>query len=53
MNELAIEWIERYEMIERPDQHEYRVMAQAYIVLGDLETAIRNHVEPPKESNHA
>jgi hypothetical protein len=41
VNELAIEWIERYEKIERPDQHEYRVMAQAYIVLGDLEVAIR------------
>ena len=41
VNELAIEWIERFEQIEEPDQYEYRVMAQAYIVLDDLETAIR------------
>ncbi len=40
VNELAVEWIERYEQIEEPDQYEYRVMAQAYIVLDDLETAI-------------
>ncbi len=41
LNELAMEWIERYEQIDEPDQHEYRVMAQAYVVLGDLDTAIR------------
>lgn len=41
VDELANEWIERYEKIDRPDQHEYRVMAQAYVVLGDLDTAIR------------
>lgn len=41
VNEFAMEWIERYEQIDEPDQHEYRVMAQAYVVLDDLETAIR------------
>jgi hypothetical protein len=41
VNDLAHEWIERYEKIEVPDQHEYRVMAQAYIVLDDIDTAIR------------
>jgi len=41
VNELAIEWIERYEKIDQPDQYEYRVMAQAYVVLDDLDTAIR------------
>jgi tetratricopeptide (TPR) repeat protein len=41
VNELAIEWIERYEKIDRPDQYEYRVMAQAYVALDDLDTAIR------------
>jgi hypothetical protein len=40
VDDLAREWIDRYEAIEAPDQHEYRVMAQAYIVLDDLETAI-------------
>jgi hypothetical protein len=40
VGDLAREWIERYEQIEAPDQFEYRVMAQAYIVLDDLETAI-------------
>ncbi len=40
VNDLAREWLERYEAIETPDQYEYRVMAQAYIVLDDLETAI-------------
>lgn len=41
MTELAREWVDRYERIEEPDQHEYRVMAQAYIVLNDLDAAIR------------
>ena len=41
VDDLASEWIERFEQIEEPDQFEYRVMAQAYIVLDDLETAIR------------
>ena len=41
VNELAQEWVDRFERVEEPDQHEYRVMAQAYIVLDDLDAAIR------------
>lgn len=41
VNELAHEWIDRYELIEHPDQYEYQVMAQAYFVLDDLDAAIR------------
>jgi len=40
VDDLAREWLDRYEAIDLPDQFEYRVMAQAYIVLDDLETAI-------------
>lgn len=40
IHDLAREWIDRYEAIEEPDQYEYRVMAQAYIVLDELDAAI-------------
>jgi len=40
VNDLAQEWIDRYEQIESPDQYEYRVMAQAYIVLDQIDIAI-------------
>ncbi len=40
INDLAREWLDRYEAIESPDQYEYRLMAQAYIVLDNLDTAI-------------
>jgi hypothetical protein len=42
VREIALDWIERYEQIEEPQQAEYRLMAQAYIVLDDLDAAIRN-----------
>ncbi|MCP4039795.1 MAG: hypothetical protein GY733_22820, partial [bacterium] len=50
VNELAREWIDRYEQIEEPDQHEYRVMAQAYVVLDEIDLAIeriRSGIETP------
>ncbi|MCP5041115.1 MAG: hypothetical protein GY944_08785 [bacterium] len=50
VNELAREWIDRYEQIEEPDQYEYRVMAQAYVVLDEIDLAIeriRSGIERP------
>lgn len=41
MSELASEWIDRYESIDQPSQHEYLAMAQAYIAIGNVDEAIR------------